>query len=77
MIAREHGIREVTYADPPRKPDLIIDTWVLPDSFWVDEQGLPEPCARILDGVPPSEMAVAVRRRAEGGGYERWCDFAA
>jgi hypothetical protein len=76
VLAREHGIREISVTDPERKPDLLIDTWVIPDSFWVDEQGLPEPCARILDGVPQSEMAVAVQRRVDGR-YERWCDFVA
>jgi hypothetical protein len=75
VLAREHGIREVSFAEPPRKPDVLIDTWFIPDSFWVGEQGLPEPCARIVDGVPPAELAVAVQRRAPGGGYERWCDF--
>jgi hypothetical protein len=75
VLAREHDLRETSFSENPRRPDLLIDTWTISDSFWVDEQGLPEPCARIRDGVPAGEMAVAVQRLGADGKYARWCDF--
>ena len=75
VLAREHDLRETSFSENPRRPDLLIDTWTISDDFWVGEQGLPEPCARISEGVPAGELAVAVQRLGEDGKYERWCEF--
>lgn len=75
VLARQHGMRETTFAEHrPEHPDLRVNVWEGPDDYWVGELGLPEPCARIPDGIPPRPLAVAVER-FEDGRYERWCDF--
>lgn len=80
VMARQHEILETTSLPDAGRPDLLVDTWITADSFWVEEIGLPPPCARVPDGntVPGGSegipLAVAVRRRV-GSGYERWCDF--
>jgi hypothetical protein len=82
VLAEQRGIREVTFARrAPRHPDLRVSTWwATPDSYWIDEEGLPPPCAVVPDGTTAPEgsgavpLKVAVERRRSGG-YERWCDF--
>ena len=75
VLARQAGMRETTFAEHrPEHPDLRVNAWRGPDEYWVGEVGLPAPCARVPDGVPPSPLAVAVERY-EDGRYRRWCDF--
>jgi hypothetical protein len=82
VLAEQHGIREVTFAKrPPKHPDLRVDVWyATADEYWIQEEGLPPPCATIPDGTTAPEgseavpLKVAVQRRVDGR-YERWCDF--
>jgi hypothetical protein len=75
VLADQAGMTETSYAGSGvDRPDVRIYTWLKPDAYWSGEIGLPEPCARVLDGFPATPMAVAVERRGPDG-YERWCDF--
>ena len=75
VLADQAGMTEESYAGSVvKRPDVRIHTWLTPDPYWTLEVGLPKPCARVLDGMPPTPMAVAVERLGPRG-YERWCDF--
>jgi len=81
VLAEGYGVKGLTFVDKlPRHPDLRINTWWTSDEFWVEEAGLPRPCARIEEGaksppaVEPVPLSVTVERRV-GNGYERWCEF--
>jgi hypothetical protein len=80
MLAASYGVKGPTFEKLPRYPDLRINTWWTSDEFWVEEAGLPRPCASIEEGarsppaVEPVRLSVAVERRV-GDRYERWCEF--
>jgi hypothetical protein len=81
VLAERYGVDGVTFAEKlPRRPDLRINTWWTSDEFWIEEIGLPAPCARIDEGAKappdtePVPLSVAVERRV-GDRYERWCAF--
>ena len=81
VAAQDRGIVTGSFADrPPDRPDLRVNSWYLPDSYWVDDRGLPRPCGRIGEGtnapLGSDSVGVAVSvERLGPDGYERWCDF--
>jgi hypothetical protein len=81
VLANGYGVKGLTFVEKlPRRPDLRINTWWTSDEFWVEDVGLPRPCARIEEGaksppaVEPVPLSVTVERRV-GNRYERWCEF--
>ena len=80
MLGIQHGVSGSLYGELPPNPDLRVNIWWTSDEFWVEDEGLPEPCGKIEEGatsppgVDPVPLSVAVERYVDGR-YERWCEF--